>query len=52
MLYFTGEAIEDDDNVGGPGAHAVGAVLSGAWGRRHGQGVLAQSTQCLSQPVQ
>lgn len=52
VLYFTGEAIEDDDNVGGLGGPCGGAVLSGAWGRRHGQGVLAQSTQCLSQPVQ
>ena len=47
VLYFTGEAIEDDDNVGGPGGGwpggpCIGAVLSGAWGRRHGP----------SQPVQ
>lgn len=45
VLYFTGEAIEDDDNVGGLGAGvAVGPVqqASALWslGRRHGRGVL------------
>lgn len=56
VLYFTGEAIEDDDNVGGLGAGvAVGPVPQGSvlWslGRRHGRGVLERSTQGLSQPV-
>ena len=49
VLYFTGEAIEDDDNVGGLGAGGLGGPAGGWCSLEPGAEGMAQ---CPSQPVQ